>query len=107
MNATFLPEVLANDYDRLWTPARMGAIIDAAVRNGIAIEINDRYRIPSIAFVKLAKQNGATFTFGTNNGGRDDLGFLSYPLEVQKACALGTGIFFLPGWQPSRANRRK
>jgi hypothetical protein len=107
VNATFLPEVLANDYDRLWTPARMQAVIDAAVRNGIAIEINDRYRIPSVAFVKLAKQAGAKFTFGTNNGGRDDLGFLSYPLEVQKACDLRTQDFFVPGWQPSRANRRQ
>jgi hypothetical protein len=107
VNATFLPEVLAADYDRLWTPERMHKVIDAAVRNDIAIEINDRYRIPSIAFVKLAKQRGAKFTFGTNNGGRDDLGYLGYALEVQKECDLRTQDFFVPGWQPSRANRRQ
>jgi hypothetical protein len=104
VNATFLPEVLAADYDRLWTPARMDKVIDAAVRNGIAIEINDRYRIPSVAFVQRAKAKGARFTFGTNNGSRDDLGFLAYPLEVQQACGLRTQDFFVPGWKPSRAN---
>ncbi|MCL4177879.1 MAG: DUF1080 domain-containing protein [Verrucomicrobia bacterium] len=106
VNATFLPDVLAADYDRLWTPTRMDQVIDAAVRNDIAIEINDRYRIPSVAFVKRAKQKGARFTFGTNNGGRDDLGYLGYALEVQRACDLTTEDLFVPGWKPSRANRR-
>jgi hypothetical protein len=105
VNATFLPEVLAADYDRLWTHARMQKVIDAAVRNQIAIEINDRYRIPSVAFVKLAKQHGARFTFGTNNGGRNDLGYLEYALEVQKACDLQTQDLFVPGWRPSRASQ--
>ncbi len=106
VNPTFLPEVLAADYERLWTPERMDKVIDAAVRNGIAIEINDRYRIPSIAFVQRARQSGCKFTFGTNNGGRDDLGFLRYALEVRQACNLGTEDFFVPGWRPSRANQR-
>ena len=106
VNPTFLPEVLAADYDRLWTSARMQKVIDAAVRNDIAVEINDRYRIPSVAFIQLAKQRGARFTFGTNNGDRNDLGYLGYALEVQKACDLGSQDFFVPGWRPSRANLR-
>jgi hypothetical protein len=106
VNPTFLPEVLAAGYDRLWTEARMRKVIDAAVGNDIAIEINDRYRIPSVAFVQLAKARGAKFTFGTNNGGRDDLGYLAYALEIRKACGLGSKDFFVPGWKPSRANAR-
>jgi hypothetical protein len=106
VNPTFLPEVLAARYDRLWTPARMQKVIEAAVGNDIAIEINDRYRIPSVAFVKLAKQRGARFTFGTNNGGRDDLGHLEYALEVLKICELQTQDLFVPGWRASRASQR-
>ena len=49
----------------------MEKVIDAAVRNGVAIEINARYRLPSPAFIKLAKSKGAKFSFGTNNGDRD------------------------------------
>ena len=58
MNPTFLPEPLKADYDRLWTPARMQAIVDGLAKNGIAMEINNRYRLPSAAFIKLAKQRG-------------------------------------------------
>jgi hypothetical protein len=106
VNPTFLPDVLMGDYDRLWTPARMQAVIAVAVRMGIAIEINDRYQIPSIAFVKMAKAMGAKFAMGTNNGGRDDLGYLDYALRVQKEAGLSWRDFYVPGWQPSRAAHR-
>ena len=67
VNSTFLPEALSADYDRLWTPARMKAIVDGLAKNGIAMEINNRYRIPSAAFIRLAKQAGVKFACGTNN----------------------------------------
>jgi len=88
---------LAADYARLWTEDRMRRVIDAAVRNGVAIEINDRYRIPSAAFVRLAKQAGAKFSFGTNNGGRNDLGYLEYCLQIQRECGLDWQDMFVPG----------
>jgi hypothetical protein len=103
VNPTFLPEILAADYDRLWTPGRMQTVIDAAVRMGIAIEINDRYQIPSVAFLRLARKSGAKFALGTNNGGRDDLGYLAYALRVQRELGLSWQDFYVPGWQPSRA----
>jgi len=58
VNATFQPAVLAADYDRLWTDTRMQRVIDAAVKNGVAIEISARYRIPSERFVLKAKATG-------------------------------------------------
>jgi len=105
VNPTFLPEVIAGDYDRLWTEKRMKAVIDAAVANDIAIEINGRYEIPSEAFLRLARDAGAKFTFGTNNTGADDLGDWSYPLEMQRALELGWQDMFVPGHAPSRAQR--
>jgi hypothetical protein len=105
VNPTFLPEVIADDYDRLWTEKRMKAVIDAAVANGIAIEINGRYKLPSEAFLRMAKEAGAKFTFGTNNGGADDLGDWSYPLEMQRSLELGWQDMFVPGHAPSRAQR--
>jgi hypothetical protein len=95
VNPTFLPDVIAKDYDALWTKPRMERVIDAAVRNGVAIEINARYRLPSPAFIKLAKSKGAKFSFGTNNGDRD-LGKLEYCLDMVKECGLTAADMFTP-----------
>jgi hypothetical protein len=105
VNPTFLPAVLASRYDALWTEARMTRVIDAAVKSGVAIEIGARYRIPSEAFLRLARAKGAKFTFGTNNAGADDLGDWSYPLEMQRKLDLRWQDMFVPGHQPSRAQR--
>ena len=104
-NPTYLPEVLAADYDRLWTPERRARVIAAAVRHGVAIEINDRFRLPSAAFIRQAKAAGAKFTFGTNNGGREDLGALRHSARMVRECGLEWSDFWVPGQQPNRARR--
>jgi hypothetical protein len=104
-NPTFLPAVIAARYDALWTEARMAKVVDAAVKSGVAIEINGRYKIPSERFLRLAKAKGAKFTFGTNNTGAADFGDWSYPLAMQKALALTWKDMFVPGHGPSRAQR--
>ncbi|HVO12931.1 MAG TPA: family 16 glycoside hydrolase [Vicinamibacteria bacterium] len=107
VNATFLPAAIAARYDQLWTAARMRRVIDAAVQHGVAIEIGARYRLPSEAFLRLAKAAGVKFTFGTNNGGASDLGDWSYPLEMQRKLGLTWKDMFVPGHQPSRAQREQ
>ncbi|MCP5516062.1 MAG: beta-propeller fold lactonase family protein [Verrucomicrobiales bacterium] len=107
VNPTFLPAVIAADYDRLWTPARMDRVIAAAVRNGVAIEINDRYHLPRPAFIRRAKAAGVKFTFGTNNGGRNDLGYLAYPLQMIEECGLGVDDLFVPGETRGRRQRAR
>jgi len=94
-NPTFLPDVIAADYDQLWTPERMQAVIDAAKRNDVAIEINNRYRVPSPAFIKAAKKAGIKFSFGTNNSDKN-LGRMEYAVEMVKECGLTWRDIFLP-----------
>ena len=74
VNPTYLPDEINTRYDELWTPERMERVIKALVESGIALEINARRQIPSAGFIKRAKAAGRKFTFGTNNGGADDLG---------------------------------
>jgi hypothetical protein len=105
VNPTFLPEVIAADYETLWTDARMKKVIDAAVENGVAIEINARYELPSERFLRMAKDSGAKFTIGTNNAGADDLGDWSYPLAMQQALGLGWEDMYVPGQAPTRSQR--
>ncbi len=106
VNPTFLPDRIAGQYEKLWTPARMQKVIDAAVRNGVAIEINARYRLPSEAFVRRAKGAGVKFSLGTNNGGKDDLGTPDYGLDMIEACGLTWKDMFMPGYTPPSRGRQ-
>jgi len=94
-NATYLPDQIAADYDALWTPARIERVIDAALRYNVAIEINNRRRIPSRAFIQMAKAAGCKFSFGTNNA-EADLGRLEYPIQMTKECGLAWQHIFVP-----------
>ena len=106
VNATFLPDVMAPEYDKLWTPERMQRVIDAARANGVAIEINNRYKIPSLAFVKLAKQAGIKFTCGTNNAGLD-MGRDEYCIGMIQAAGLRWQDMWLPRPDGQKAVQRK
>jgi hypothetical protein len=66
-NPTYLPPAVADKYDQLWTDARMRRIIEAAVANRVALEINAQTGLPHDRFLRMAKQMGAKFTFGSNN----------------------------------------
>jgi len=95
VNSTFLPDILQSEYDVLWTTDRMDKVINAAVANNIAIEINARYKIPSATFIKRAKTAGAKFSMGTNNVDKN-LGTLDYAIEMIDECGLEPSDFFKP-----------
>ncbi|NJN27328.1 MAG: hypothetical protein HC819_15810 [Cyclobacteriaceae bacterium] len=95
VNSTYLPDTLQPEYDALWTADRMDKVIEAAVANNVAIEINARYKIPSAAFIKRAKAAGARFSMGTNNVDKD-LGTLEYSIAMIDECGLEPGDFFKP-----------
>ncbi len=107
VNPTFLPAQIAKDYDRLWTEERMKKVIAAAAKSGVAIEINNRYRLPSVAFLRMAKSAGCKFSFGTNNTGANDLKRCEYGLQMVDECKLGWQDFFAPGaWGPKAVERK-
>jgi hypothetical protein len=107
VNPTYLPDQIAKDYDRLWTEDRMKKVAEAAARNHVAIELNDRYKLPSATFVKMAKSAGCKFTLGTNNAGADDLRRSEYGLRMVEECHLGWQDFFVPGaWWPKASERK-
>jgi histidinol phosphatase-like PHP family hydrolase len=95
VNPTFLPAQMSDRYDFFWTDERMDKVIKAAKDKNIAIEINNRYRIPSVAFLAKAKKAGVKFTVGTNNANSDFSG-AEYALEVIKKCQLTKNDFYQP-----------
>jgi hypothetical protein len=96
VNPTFLPPEISQMYDELWTEDRMDRVIAALVENEIALEINDRYRLPSVTFIRRAKAGGVKFTFGTNNGSLRDLGRLEYCIDMVDQAGLTAADMWIP-----------
>ncbi len=96
VNSTVLPEIIRDRYDELWTDARMDKVIKAALENDVAIEINDRYCVPSATFIKKAKAAGCKFAMGTNNRNAEELKRLEYCIEMIQECGIGQYDFFMP-----------
>lgn len=94
-NPTYLPKAIVQQYDALWTTARVQKIIDAAVKYRVAIEISSSYCLPKLPLLKLAKQAGAKFSFGSNIRG-PEVGKLDYCLEMVKALGLTRADIFTP-----------
>src|SRR5262249_55724913 len=85
---TFLPPVLAADYDRLWSRKRMRTVIDAAVKHNVALEIDCRFRAPRLSFLREAKAAGVKFAFGSNFQDHDTMGDISYCVEMYRRLGL-------------------
>jgi hypothetical protein len=100
VNPTYLPVQMAARYDQFWTDDRMDRVINAAKANNIAIEINNRYKIPSIKFIDRAHKAGVLFTVGTNNADANFSG-APYAIEAISKCKLTEKDFWLP------VNKRK
>jgi hypothetical protein len=94
-NPTFLPAAIAKDHAVLWTQERMEKIIEAALRYGVAIEINSRYRLPTETFLRIARKAGVKFSFGSNIHG-PDVGRLDYCVEMARQLGLTHRDLFAP-----------
>lgn len=93
VNPTVLPAQLMGEYDQLWTKERMEKVVKVLADNGIALEINARYKTPKAEMIKMAKEAGVKFSFGTNNTG-NDLGKLEYCIQMIQECNLSPGDMF-------------
>jgi hypothetical protein len=107
VNPTFLPSQLAARYDELWSTDRMERIVSALRANGVAMEINNRYRIPSAAFVKRAREAGVKFACGTNNTGARDLGRMEYCIQMIRESGLTWRDMWVPPPDGQKAVQRK
>ena len=94
-NPLFIPAEIQPEADSLWTDARTGRIIRAAVKHNVAFEINTRFRLPGLKFLWQAKAAGAKFSFGSNIMG-PGVGELSYGREMVKELGLKQSDLFVP-----------
>lgn len=106
VNPTFLPNQLAARYDELWTADRVERVLSALKANGVALEINNRYRIPSAAIIKRARAAGIKLACGTNNAGPHDLGRMEYCIQMIGECGLQPGDMWTPPVEGKKAVQR-
>ena len=100
-NPTYIPEDMQADYDKYWTDERIDCVLDVMQEHHIALEINPRYRIPSLKIIQMAKDRGLKFTFGTNNVDAN-FGKLEYCIEAIEQCGITPDDL----WFPSMSIRR-
>ena len=100
-NPTYIPEDMQADYDKYWTDERIDRVLDVMQEHQIALEINPRYRIPSLKIIQMAKDRGLKFTFGTNNVDAN-FGKLEYCTEAIEQCGITPDDL----WFPSMSIRR-
>jgi hypothetical protein len=107
VNPTFLPNQISARYDELWTLARMNRIIAALAANDVALEINNRYRLPGVAFIRQAKAAGVKLACGTNNTSAKDLGRMEYCLQMIRELGLTPADMWTPPADGRKAIQRK
>lgn len=95
VNPSMLPNVMRDEYDYMWNQQRIERVVKALKEKGIALEINARYRIPNFRFIRVAKEAGVKFTFGTNNA-TPEIGKLEYCLEAIEACGITREDLWFP-----------
>ena len=105
-NLTWLPSSLLEEYDALWTPARMQKVIEAAIKYGVALEISSSMKAPKIQFLQLAKAAGAKFSFGSN-GRYPNMGKLEYSLAMARSLGLKKSDMFTPAPPGQKAVQRR
>lgn len=83
------------EYDKYWTDERINRVLDVLVEHNIALEINARYKIPSMEIIRKAKERGIKFTLGTNNVDAN-FGKLEYCLQAVEECGLTADDIWFP-----------
>ncbi|MDM8007883.1 MAG: hypothetical protein QUV05_17230 [Phycisphaerae bacterium] len=106
VNVSWLPAPLADEYDRFWTESRIRRVVDAAVKYRVALEISSSFKLPKLRFLKIAKEAGIKFAFGSN-GRYPDMGLLEYSIAMAKELGLKRSDMFTPAPDSQKAVRRR
>lgn len=95
VNPTYLPEEIQPQYEALWTQKRINKVVQALKKHEVALEINNRYELPSRRILTAAKEAGVKFAMGTNNVTKS-IGKPEYTLRMIRELNLHPSDFWLP-----------
>jgi histidinol phosphatase-like PHP family hydrolase len=92
---TWIPGKFNADFNKLWTEERMKKFADALKRTGTACEIDCGMKIPKLNFLRIAKDMGVKFSFGSNSG-KSPITDIGFSVEMAKALGLTAKDMFVP-----------
>lgn len=94
-NTTYLPAALVARYDELWTEKRWRKIVEAAVKHRVALEISASLKAPRLKLLRVAKEAGAKFSFGSNTR-LPKVNTLDYCVQMARQVPLAKADMFTP-----------
>jgi len=106
VNVSWLPAPLADDYDKYWIDSRIRKVVDATLKHRVAIEISSSFKVPKLRFLKIAKEAGIKFAFGSN-GRYPNMGLLDYSIAMARELALKRSDMFTPAADGQKAVQRR
>ncbi len=105
-NVSWLPAPLAGEYDRFWTERRIRRVADAAAKHRVALEISSSFKLPNLRFLRIARDAGIKFTFGSN-GRYPNMGRLEYSVATARELGLTRSDLFMPTPNGAKAGQRR
>lgn len=87
---------LEPDVHAWWTEEREDRLVQAAVHNGVALEISNRYRLPHRRLLRRAKEAGATFSLGSDGHNHCQVARLDWAVAAARDAGISTADLFLP-----------
>jgi histidinol phosphatase-like PHP family hydrolase len=81
--------------DELWTEEREERLVSALFEAGIAFEVSARYQ-PHERLVRRAVDRGVRISLGSDGHAADQVGDLTFPLALARACGVRDEDLFDP-----------
>jgi len=96
VHVTWLPEAIRSQSKKLITSEWMKSLINTALDNNVAIELNDAWEVPSVEFVRLCLEQGVKISVGSNAHTVKDVGNTAYPLKILSYVKANVEDLFIP-----------
>jgi histidinol phosphatase-like PHP family hydrolase len=87
--------------EQLWTEERMRRVVKTLKDTGTAVEIDSSVKLPTMAFLRMAKSEGIKFSFGANSPGAR-----INPIDWSIATAKEIGLTKKDMFQPAPRGRK-
>ncbi len=96
VHATWLPEAIRSQSKNLIKYEWMKSLINTALDNDVAIEINGAWEVPNAEFILLCLKYGVKISVGSDAHTIKEIGNVAYPLKILNIVSADVEDLFMP-----------